>query len=470
MQLTDQLRTTTFLLTLRYMILFFLSVTILFIFISWSTTGYLEQETDATIRAEVNGLNEQFIQRGPQGLVRVIGMRVRNHPDSNMVYLIADADLNPMVGSINEWPALKSKPDGWVSFEVTEENGNSVAVRGRIFQPQPELFLIVGQKNTTLAQLTRLFDRTLFWGLTVTLALALTGGLLMSNNVLRRVGHFNSTSKRITDGDLSQRINTTGSGDEFDELANNLNAMMDQIESLMGNIQHISDNIAHDLRTPLTRLRNKLEDLRQDADSTETEEIDRCIEDADSLLATFASLLSIARIESGTYETALDPINLSQCVRDGYELYKALADEKLIDLSYDAPGAIEMRGDRNLLFQAITNLLDNAIKYTPTAGKVSIRLRCDPTHAVLSVMDSGPGIPADQREQVLQRFYRLDESRSEPGAGLGLSLVQAVMHRHGARLELDNNSPGLLVKIMFPLHEEQRARQPSPDLSGADHT
>lgn len=452
MRLADQLRTTTFLLTLRYMVLFFVSVTILFAFISWTATGYVEQETDAAIRAEVAGLNEQFVQRGPQGLARVVAMRVSANPDGDAVYLIADADLNPLVGSIEKWPAMKAEADGWYSFEFAEENGDSVAVRAAVFVPQPDLRLIVGRKNRALTQLTRLFDRTLFWGLTVTLALAFTGGLLMSNNVLRRVNQFNSTSRRIMAGDLSQRIATTGSGDEFDELARNLNTMMDQIESLMNNIQHISDNIAHDLRTPLTRLRSRLEDLHRDAGATATEEIDACIEDAEDLLATFASLLSIARIESGTYETTLNPVNLSQCVRDGYDLYTALTEEKSISLNCTAPDSIEVHGDRNLLFQAITNLLDNAIKYTPAGGDVSISLRNDQNHVVLSVADSGPGIPADMREQVIQRFFRLDEARSEPGAGLGLSLVHAITQRHGVQLELDDNSPGLIVRLIFPAH------------------
>jgi signal transduction histidine kinase len=449
MRLADQLRTTTFLLTLRYMVLFFLSVTILFVFISWSATDYIEQEIDATIQAEVAGLNEQFTQLGPQGLARIIAMRISANPDGNAVYLIADASLNPLLGNISKWPELTSDTNGWVSFEHNEANGDSITVRARIFAPEPDLRLIVGRKVRVLAQLTRLLDRALFWGLGITLALALTGGLMMSNNVLRRVNQFNLTSRRIMDGDLSQRIITAGTGDEFDELAKNLNAMMDQIESLMKNIQHISDNVAHDLRTPLTRLRNRLEDLRQDADSGETDDIDCCIEDAEGLLATFASLLSIARIESGTYEADLNHVNLSQCVRDAYELYKALADEKSIHLSCDAPGEINVRGDRNLLFQAITNLLDNAIKYTPAGGTVSISLQQKPAHIEVSVADSGPGIPADQRDQVLQRFFRLDKSRSEPGAGLGLSLVQAIAQRHGARLELDDNAPGLLIRLIF---------------------
>jgi signal transduction histidine kinase len=312
------------------------------------------------------------------------------------------------------------------------------------------LRLLIGRKVRALDQLTRLFDRSLFWGMGITLILALIGGLLMSQNVRNRVNAINATSRKIMAGDLSQRIATTGTGDEFDELARNLNATMDQIESLMNSIQHISDNIAHDLRTPLTRLRNRLEELGRHAEDTEAEKINACIDDADGLLSTFTSLLSIARIESGSYEANLKTINLGQAVRDACELYQALAEEKSITLRCDAPGSNEIRGDRNLIFQALTNLLDNAIKYTPTGGTVAVSLTAEVAGHVLRVSDTGPGIPEDMREKVLQRFYRLDKSRSKPGAGLGLSLVQAIAQRHDARLILTDNAPGLCVQLVFP--------------------
>jgi signal transduction histidine kinase len=458
MRLADQIRTTTFLLTLRYMVLFFVSVTILVGFINWSTVGYLEQEADQIVETEAAGLQNQFQQNGLDGLVQIIGERVRINPQGDSVYLLTNAELNPLIGNMPQWPQLTPIEEGWVSFDYTDASGEKILARGRVFLPHPSLRLLVGRPVRALDQLTRLFDRTLFWGLGITLILALIGGLLMSENVLRRVNIINSTSRKIMEGDLSQRVTTRDSGDagdEFDELARNLNAMMDQIESLMSSIEHISDNIAHDLRTPLTRLRNRLEELHRNAGSAEAEEIAICMEDADGLLATFASLLSIARIESGTYEANLDSVDLGQTVRDACELYQALAEEKSINLSCDAPGTNRIRGDRNLIFQALINLLDNAIKYTPVGGTVSASLRRQADSAVLTVSDTGPGIPADMREKVLQRFFRLDKSRSKPGAGLGLSLVQAIVARHKAHLELDDNEPGLRVTIRFP------ATQPS---------
>jgi len=450
MQLAKQLRTTTFLLTLRYMVLLFVSVSIVVGVINWSAVDYFEQEADATIRAEVRGLREQFNERGPERLAQVIESRILANPEGDAVYLLADAELRVISGNLRQWPQLTDAGENMVTFDNTDSIGAKVPARAQLFMPNTDLRLLVGRNVRALDQLSRLLDRTLFWALGVTMALALIGGLLMSSNVLRRVNEINATSRQIMEGNLSQRVSDSGTGDEFDELARNLNAMLNQIESLMSSVQHISDNIAHDLRTPLTRLRNRLEDLRRDAsDADEKAEIDACLDDADALLATFSSLLRIARIESGTYESILDPVDLSNSARDAYELYKALADEESIILSCDAPGVSQVSGDRNLIFQALTNLLDNAIKYTPHGGTVGITVEKAPGSVVLTVSDSGPGIPEDMREKVLQRLFRLDKSRSKPGAGLGLSLVQAIAIRHNAKLILEDNGPGLRVRLSF---------------------
>jgi signal transduction histidine kinase len=450
MRLAEQLRTTTFLLTLRYMVLLFVSVSIVVGVINWSAVGYFEQEADATIRAEVRGLREQFNESGPERLAQVIDARIRANPEGDAIYLLADAELRKIIGNLDLWPQLTAAGESVVTFDNIDANGDKIPARAQLFMPNNNLRLLVGRNVRALDQLGRLFDRTLFWALGVTMALAFIGGLFMSGNVLRRVNEINATSRQIMQGDLAQRINTSGTGDEFDELARNLNAMLDQIESLMGSIQHISDNIAHDLRTPLTRLRNRLEDLRRDAtDADEQAEIDACLDDADDLLSTFSSLLRIARIESGTYESNLAAVDLGKSARDAYELYKALADEKSIILSCDAPGVHEVRGDRNLIFQALTNLLDNAIKYTPQGGAVGITVAKTPEHVTLTVTDSGPGIPEEMREKVLQRLFRLDKSRSKPGAGLGLSLVQAIALRHQAKLVLEDNAPGLHIGLVF---------------------
>ena len=251
-------------------------------------------------------------------------------------------------------------------------------------------------------------------------------------------------------GDLSQRMPVSDTRDEFDALSRNLNAMLDQIETLMSSVRHMSDNVAHDLRTPLTRLRNRLETLRARAADGDTKDIDACLDDADSLLSTFASLLSIARIESGASGEALQEVDLTAVTRDACELYQALAEDKNIELVCEADTSARILGDRNLVFQALTNLLDNAIKYTPAGGRVRARAEAVDDGVLLTVADSGPGIPEGQLTQVLDRFYRVDESRSAPGAGLGLSLVNAIASQHQATLRLEDNEPGLRVSLEFP--------------------
>jgi signal transduction histidine kinase len=250
-------------------------------------------------------------------------------------------------------------------------------------------------------------------------------------------------------GDLSQRIPIRGSGDELDQLAGNLNSMIDEIERLMDGIRHVSDNIAHDLRTPLTRLRNRLEQLQIDLEdgSPYQNDVEQGIADADQLLATFAALLRIARIEAGGHIAKFKNVDLATLVHDAAELYEALAEEKQLRFSTQVDASVAVDGDRDLLFQAITNLLDNAIKYTPAGGEVSLELKHIGKTADIVISDSGAGIPEAERDKVGQRFYRLESSRSTPGSGLGLSLVKAVANLHRAELLFEDNAPGLKATL-----------------------
>jgi signal transduction histidine kinase len=349
MHLADQLRTTTFLITLRYMVLLFVSVTILLGFINWKTISYLEGETERAIEADTRGLAELNRQTNVETVGQVIAARVRATP-GNALYLLADRQFKPLVGNLEEWPELTTSENGWIQFDHTDSSGLSAPARARIFAPREGLWLLVGRRVPALERLDGLLDKTLFWGLGVTLALALATGLLMSESVLRRVNVINATSSQIMGGDLSQRISTRGTRDEFDQLADNLHAMLDQIESLMSSIQHISDNVAHDLRTPLTRLRNRLETLQRNASGEEAEHIEACLEDADALLSTFSSLLSIARIESGTSGSQTESMDISTICHDACDLYQALAEEKSIDLNWEISKSQRITGDKNLIF------------------------------------------------------------------------------------------------------------------------
>jgi signal transduction histidine kinase len=272
----------------------------------------------------------------------------------------------------------------------------------------------------------------------------------MSTGVLRRIEAIARTSREIMDGDLSRRVPRSGSNDEFDQLATSLNRMLDRIEALMAQVRQVADNIAHDLRTPLTRLRTRLEGLRTDGDPETRESLDAAVAEADDLLATFNALLRIARIEAGRGTDAA-PVDLALLVQDVAELYEPLAAERNQSLSVAAPGPLWAPGDRNMLVQALANLVDNAVKYTPPGGCIAIAAERDGRTARVVVSDSGAGIPAELRERVLERFFRVDASRSTPGSGLGLSLVKAVAQFHGARLDLTDNHPGLRIALSIPM-------------------
>ena len=448
--LAEQFRTTTFLLTLRYMVLFFVSATLLMAVINWAILGFMEKRADDALTAALRTFVAVYQNGGLEAASPIITARDQSTGTAGELYLLVDGDFQPVAGNLDAWPSLKSLDNGWVEFADRTNEGEPVSHRGRVVALAPELWLLLARPVRSPEDLTRVLERSFTVVLGITLVLSFLGGLLMSNDVLRRVNAINEVSRRVMSGDLSQRMPTRGTPDEFDELARNLNAMLDQIESLMGSVRHVSDNIAHDLRTPLTRLRNRLEDLHSKAGSDYSREIIQCIEDADALLSTFASLLSIARLESGAAQAHGRPVNLSSLTRDACELYSALADEKSITLECAVASNVQVDGDRNLIFQALTNLLDNAVKYTTVGGHIDVSVSRCSSGVRLTVADNGPGIPEDKRKRVIERFARLDRSRSLPGSGLGLSLVQAIASQQGAQLLLEDNQPGLRACVLFP--------------------
>jgi signal transduction histidine kinase len=430
------------------MALFGVSALILLGFIYWSTTTYMARQTDATIEAEIGGLADRYRISGLAGLTTLIAERLSRKPAGSSVYLLADDAYAPLVGNIDRWPAVRKTTDGWLDFRLEEHAQNNGAVhraRAQAFRLEGGFHLLVGRDLYELEETQAVIARTLVWGLLVTVVLGGIGGVMMSRSMARRIEAINEASREIMSGDLSRRIPTRNSGDDFDVLVGNLNDMLDQIESLMEGVRRVSDNIAHDLRTPLARLRNHLELLRLQAGKggRDREVIEQAVADADGLLSTFNALLRIARVESEHRREAFTEVDLGALVGDVAELYEPLAEEKGQAIAMQRMAGVRVRGDRDLLFQAIANLLDNAIKYTPEGGRIEIRLGPDR----LEIMDTGPGIPAEAREKVFQRFFRLDESRTTPGNGLGLSLVAAVARLHGIAVCLEDNRPGLRVVL-----------------------
>jgi signal transduction histidine kinase len=449
MRLRRLFRTSVFQLTLGYVALFAVSVGALSAFIYWATLGYLERQTNAIIDAEINGLAEQYERTGLAGLADIINERVERDPEHRSVYLLADAIGRPLAGNVS-WPATIDAVSGqWVDFIKRDDRGNETPVRAALYSVGPGFRLLVGRDIRELTEIRRVLRSASMYGVSLTLALALVGGLLMALSAQRRLAELNRTTRQIMAGDLSRRALLKGSNDEHDELASNINAMLDQIENLLAGMRHVADSVAHDLRGPLTRLRNRLEMLAA-ATEPSHEDLAECVGQLDHVLATFNALLRIARVESGAYRSAFKPVDLAPIVHDVCELYQAAADERQLEFESTQAEAVEVFGDRELLAQALTNLLDNAVKYTPTGGKIAVRLERSGDIARLSVADSGPGVPEADRNRVLQRFMRLDRARSQPGAGLGLALVNAVTMQHHGRLVLGDNRPGLIVTLELP--------------------
>jgi signal transduction histidine kinase len=447
MRLPRLFRTNVFRLTLAYMALFALSVGALSAFIYWATLGYLDTQTNAIIEAEITGLYEQFERSGLRGLRDVIEERVARDTEDRSFYLLADAIGRPLAGNVTSWPIGVDDARGqWVDFV---QPNSDTPVRAMLLRLGPGFRLLVGRDIRELTAIRQLLRRASFYGITLTMALALLGGVAIAVSAERRLAEINRTTRQIMAGDLSRRAPLKGSDDEHDELAQHINAMLDQIENLLEGMRHVGDSVAHDLRGPITRLRNRLETVAA-AETPSREDLADCVAQLDQVLATFNALLRIARVESGAYRSAFTTVDLQPIVRDVCELYQAAAEERHITLRGETSESVEVYGDRELLAQVLTNLVDNAVKYTPPGGSVQVELTRAGDRALLRVADTGPGIPPEDRARVLQRFTRLDRARSQPGNGLGLALVNAVTSQHHGRLTLGDNAPGLVVSLELP--------------------
>ncbi|MDE0715086.1 MAG: HAMP domain-containing sensor histidine kinase [Gammaproteobacteria bacterium] len=447
----------TFRLALLYALIFSSSTLILFYFFYLFTASYMTQQMDNTIEAEIQGLAERYDRDGLEGLTRLIAERVnRSQGTGNSLYLLTTYTLEPLVGNLDRWP-LEASIDNekWLEFslEVNEQTNETHFARARIFRLPGRYGLLVGRDIHQLTQAKRRIVQALTWGLAIMVLLAFVGGLVLSRRTVRNIERINQTARSIMSGNLSRRVEITNRNDDFDQLAANLNQMLDRIQTLMEDIRRVSDNIAHDLRTPLTRLRQHMEEARRQVDSESISAIslESSIREADSLLTTFNALLRIARIEAGQVTTDFAVLDYRTLVEDVVEFYEPLAEEKNQFLTVDAGNTIKTMGDRDLLFQALANVIENAIKYTQENGHISVILSQLDNDAVITIADNGPGIPAEERERVFRRFYRLDRSRSTTGNGLGLSMVAAVVTMHQGQIRLMDNDPGLKTVMQFPL-------------------
>jgi signal transduction histidine kinase len=461
-------RTTTFKLTLVYLVVFGLFAAFLLGYFALNTRRLITEQITDIIDAEIAGLSEQYRQGGIVRLVTAVDARARR-PGSSL-YLVTSFAGQPLAGNVTALPAGVLDEPGWVetTYRRLDEAEQSQQGRrtpphlalARVFQLSGGFRLLVGRD---LEERERLYDIVLSagrWSVGIVLVLGLAGGFFVSRRVLRRVDAMTETTKTIMRGDLGGRLPVAGTGDEIDRLAENLNAMLERIEALMNGLKEVSDNIAHDLKTPLTRLRNRAEEaLRLSGNETDYRAaLEAIIDESDGLIRTFNALLMIARAESGQARDDMAEFDAAEVAQDIGELYEPLAEEKGIRLEVDASVPAPVKGNRELVSQAVANLVDNAIKYSEPANagangaapEIVVRAAGEGDRILLTVADRGPGIPEADRKRAIERFVRLERSRSQPGSGLGLSLAAAVARLHGGELVLADNEPGLKTVIALP--------------------
>ena len=454
------LRTTAFKLTLVYLGIFVLFAASLLAYFALNTRRLITEQITATVNGEVNGLSEQYGQGGLRRLVIVVDVRSRR-PGSSL-YLVTTPSGEGLAGNVGSLePGVLDRP-GWLEtnyHRLESPEGTEHRALVRVVQLPGGFHLLVGRDLEERERLFAIVVNAGQWSLALVIVLGLIGGFFVSRRVLSRIDAMTGTAQTIMAGDLSGRLPVAGTGDELDRLADNVNAMLERIEALMRGLKEVSDNIAHDLKTPLTRLRNRCEQALRSAtgETSYRAALESTIAESDDLIRTFDALLMIARAESGQARDNMTEFDASEIARDVGDLYEPVADEKGIALKIDAPAAAPVRGNRELVSQALANLIDNAIKYAGPSGKVNgvpaeivVKAGNDGERITLSVADRGPGIPGADRGRVVERFVRLEQSRSEPGSGLGLSLASAVARLHGGELKLEDNHPGLRTTIALP--------------------
>ena len=457
-------RTTTFKLTLVYLTVFALFAAFLLGYFALNTRRLITEQITETVNTEITGLSEQYRQGGIRRLVIVVDARARR-PGSSL-YIVTNFAGEALAGNVTALaPGILDNP-GWTETvyrrldEAESPDRPEHEALVRVFQLPGGFRLLVGRDLEERERLYHIVLSAGRWSVAIVVILGLAGGLFVTRRVLRRVDAMTETTRTIMAGDLGGRLPVAGTGDELDRLAENLNVMLERIEALMHGLKEVSDNIAHDLKTPLTRLRNRCEEALRTAKSEGEYRaaLEGTIEDSEGLIRTFNALLMIARAESGQARDDMSEFDAAEIAHDIGELYEPLAEQKGIALKVEADAPAKVKGNRELVSQALANLVDNAIKYTePRARAVNgmtpeivVRALNEGDRILLTVADSGPGIPEADRARVVERFVRLEQSRSQPGSGLGLSLASAVARLHGGELTLADNQPGLKSVIALP--------------------
>ena len=446
------LDTSPFRIAIVYSIVFAFGAAALLGAVDFAVSRVVDGSTDNLIEAEVQGLREQMLVLSRGDFIELVEQRSQDQDVRGAVYLMVDPQLRPVAGNVPAWPKDDASGSKWFMFKVSVPFGDETReheMRAQRFPLPGNYRMLVGHDVQERQDVKSLMMRGLITAVVLTLMLGLGGGFWMGRRILAQAGAISAVATQIMRGDLSQRLPVRNADDEINTLAREINSMLDKIEQLTLGMRTVLDSAAHDLRTPLNRLQATAEGAMSTlaVGSPERRVLERVTSEVDHMRSTLDALLRIALAETGT--VAREPVDLSELVGSVVELYAPVSEERGIVLESSVAAGAHVQGNRQLLAQALANLIDNAIKFTPTGGRIRVALRGNSSTPEVTVEDNGPGIPADKREIVLGRRVRLDEARNVPGSGLGLSLVAAVTKLHGAHLVLDDAAPGLKVSMKF---------------------
>ncbi len=438
------------------MVVFGVSVAVLLSFIYTATMSEMESQVKSNINIKIAELGRKFLIDGVEDTAANIRDQIIQDDDGVLIFMLINPDWRTVAGNISTWPGGSNSEDGWVKFKpqynYNRNYPESNAV-GRTVKLSGDYMLMVGFNLVYLERIEKIIFRALLGSAFLTIIMSMIGGYLITRNINKRLEVINKACNRVMQGEMNERAEVSGSGDEFDNLSNNFNSMLAKISELLEGVRHVSYNIAHDLRTPLNRVRNRLENLilRRHSIAKSIDEVRLAINEIDNLVATFNSILRISQAESGAGIEQFENFNLSEVMLDLVDLYSALAEEKGIELHSDIEDEVYINGDKHLLTQGLANIVDNAVKYSKRDGEsVEIKLYRSDAKVIIEVCDKGLGIPAEFQEKVFEKFFRLETNRTSPGNGLGLSLANAAVKLHSGEIIFSDNNPGLKVSIIIP--------------------
>jgi signal transduction histidine kinase len=451
----NPLRTSAFRFALGYGLIFMLGVSALLGSIYLLTKTILNDEVDAVISAELEGLVDEYHRGGLSQLADELAFRIDSWGTTGAVYLLVDGNLVKQGGNLNNWPFNGVPQDRWTEFPLSARRPNDDLVlhpvRVRIEPLSGGYRLLVGLDVTQERRFIRSFRTATLWGVVATALVGVLAGSWLSRRLTRRVQRAAETCDAIVSGDLTQRLPVRGSQDEFDALAQAVNSMVDRLAEKTQVLRASFDSAAHDLRAPLYRLRGRLEDAARSpaADQALLDGIDASLLELDNVQRTLSTLLQIAQAESAMSVANSAAIDLGELASDMADLYEPAARDRHLALTVQTDPGCDVRGNRQLLAQVVANLIENALKYVPAGGRIELKAERVGQRSRLTIADDGPGIPESERQHVLEPFVRLPGAAATAGTGLGLSLVAAIARLHHAELKLADNEPGLKVMLDF---------------------